>query len=269
MSEIEPIKSRDNRRLVIVRKIRDGKVTGQIFIEGRRLIGEALRANLEIEECFVAAGFRDKELIEAVRMRTEAISEIPDRLFDSIAGTDRSQGMILIAKRPATELQSVKSRVSTTGLPVVIFLLEINNPSNLGAIFRTAEAAGAAGIVISKNSADAFSPKALRAAMGASFRLPVWENAGLDEVLPWAADGGLTVTAADASATLNYTEIDWKTPRLLIFGSEAHGLSGVGPGKVAETMRIPMENNVESLNLAVSAGIILFEARRQTTISPV
>lgn len=263
MNEFEKITSRDNQRLVDVRKIRDGKVADRIFIEGRRLAVEALRSDILISECFVAEGFGDRELVDAVAKRTNAVAEIPDRIFMTIADTDQPQGIILIAQRPRTGLGMVASRTSVHGSRVTVFLKEINNPSNLGAIMRTAEAADVTGVIVSTRSADVYSPKALRAAMGSSFRLPVWENVEFDEVLQWAKEGNLITTAADVSAAASYTAIDWKTPRLLIFGSESHGLEDAELVKVAELIKIPMGNDVESLNIAVSAGIILFEAKRQ------
>jgi len=145
----------------------------------------------------------------------------------------------------------------------VLFLSEINNPSNLGAILRTAEAVGVNGVIISENSADAFSAKSARSAMGANFRLTVRENANLKDVLLWAKKKNLVTTAADINTKNAYTQIDWKIPRLLIFGSEAHGLSVEDLKMIEEAIYVPMENGVESLNLAVSCGIILFEAKRQ------
>lgn len=147
--------------------------------------------------------------------------------------------------------------------PLVILLHQINNAANLGAVLRTAEAAGISGVVLTKNSTGAFAPKALRGAMGASFRLPIWMNADFFEALDWADRAGLVSVCADARAEKSYTEIDWKMPRLVIFGSEAHGLSEREKASVIEEMKIPMENAVESLNLAVSSGVILFEAMRQ------
>lgn len=263
MSEIEKITSRDNRRLVTARKIRDGKISEQIFIEGRRLTFEALRSDISIEECFVAEGFRDQELLAAVANRTSAIAEISGSVFGSIADTDRSQGIILIAKRPRTGADTIKSRIGIGGLPITVFLKEVNNPSNLGAIVRTAEAAGVASVIISRHSADVYSAKALRAAMGASFRLPIWDNADFDEVLGWAEKGKMLTTAADAKSSEIYSDLDWSIPRLLIFGSEAHGLSDADMGKIDDRIKIHMESEVESLNIAVSVGIILFEAKRQ------
>ncbi len=261
MENTGKITSRDNTRLVNARKIRDGKDRTQIFIEGRRLAREALRSEIEIAECLVSDEFDDAELLNAIRERTESVSLVAGRLFKTIADTNEPQGILLIAKRPD---YSHLEKFKTARLPLALFLNEINNPSNLGAILRTAEAAGVVSVIVSTNSADVFSPKSIRAAMGSSFRLKVWENAELEEVLGWARERRLTPTAADVSAHKTYAEINWKKPRLLIFGSEAHGLSVEQLAAVDEKILIPMENGVESLNLGVSAGIILFEAKRQT-----
>ncbi len=266
MKEITKITSRNNQSLIHARKVRDGKERLQMFIEGRRLVGEALSSGLVIDECFVSDDFRDAEMLDAVSQRTDRIVQIPTRIFSSIADTDQSQGIILLAQRPAALAEQIEARLGISSLQVVVFLKEINNPSNLGAVLRTAEAAGVAGVIVSTNSADVFSPKALRAAMGASFRLPVWDNADFDDALRWAKARELITTAADASAVSSYTDIDWKTPRLLILGSEAHGLSVDELASIDQAIKIPMENSVESLNLAVSAGTILFEAKRQNDI---
>ncbi len=268
MNEIEKITSRDNRRLVHVRKVRDGKANEQIFIEGKRLVTEALRSDVLINECFVVEGFRDRDLLDSVAKRTSAVFEVSEKIFGTIADTDHPQGVILVAQRPETSVQVIEAGLDSVALPIVLFLNEINNPSNLGAILRTAEAADAAGIIVSENSADVFSPKALRAAMGASLRTGIWENAGFLAVVGWARGMNLAITAADASAPVSYIVTDWKIPRLLVFGSEAHGLGERELSMVDHRIRIPLDNDVESLNLAVSTGIILFEARRQNFLMP-
>ncbi len=265
MTQIEKITSRDNSRLVAARKIRDGKEKQSIFIEGRRLVEEALRSRLVFEDCYISESFVGDELIADIARRTDSITELPDRIFSSIADTNSPQGIVLLAKRPESSGLDIESRLSSGALPVVVFLKEINNPSNLGAILRTAEATNIAGVIVSKNSADAYSPKAIRGSMGSCFRVPIWQGAVLGDVLAWARDRNLRVTASDVSAVRSYTDIDWKRPRLLIFGSEAHGLDGNDLADIDEKVLVPMSNDVESLNLAVSAGIILFEAKRQNS----
>ena len=99
--------------------------------------------------------------------------------------------------------------------------------------------------------------------MGSAFRLPIVEKQTFDEAIEWARSQGLVTTAADISGSQSYTDIDWTTPRLIVFGSEAHGLEERELAIIDEKIIIPMENEVESLNLAVSSGIILFVAKRQ------
>lgn len=255
------IKSRDNQRLKNARKIRDGKAFEKIFIEGLRLCEEAARSEIEIIECFIDEKFgyndRESKLIKIIEGKCSFINEVETNLFQSIADTQNSQGIILIGKKPQHSFKD-----STAEKNQYLFLFEINNPSNLGAILRTAEASGVSGVILSKNSTDAFSPKALRASMGAGFRLPIWEQADFYEVLKWAKEQILITTAADINADRKYYEIDWNKRRLIIFGSEAEGLSEEQRKSIDELIYIPMENSVESLNLAVSCGIILFEAKK-------
>jgi len=262
---MEKITSRDNQKLKFARKVRDGREPEYIFLEGVRLAKEALRSELELKEVLVSEDFDDRsDQLEAFASLIGP-TLVSDRIFDSVADTKNSQGIVIIAKRPITSIERVDAALAKagSGIPLVIFLSRINNPSNLGAILRTAEASSARGVIVSEGSADVFSPKALRAAMGSSLRLPVLENVGFDEAIKWAQTRGLTTTAADIGGTEAYTEIDWKIPRLLVFGSEAHGLSESERELIDQVVKIPMKDEVESLNLAVSAGVILFEARRQ------
>ncbi len=270
MREITKISSRDNAKLVSARKVREGKIEDLIFIEGVRLAEEALRSTLTVRDCFVTPAFveteRGRALIDMLHAENLPIYEVAESLFRSIADTKNSQGVVVIAVRPLGGLAGIEKNIGSEKSAIVVFLSEVNDPSNLGAVFRTAEAAGVAGIVVSKNSADVFSPKGLRAAMGSSLRIPVWENADLSEVISWSRTNGLTTTAADIAAEAAYTDIDWKQPRLIVFGSEARGLSPAVLEALDETMKIPMQNGVESLNLAVSVGIILFEAVRKKSL---
>jgi TrmH family RNA methyltransferase len=265
---MQKITSRENAKLKLARKVREGREKGLIFVEGVRLAEEVLRSEIQIHEVFVAENFdeteRARQLLDRFQDKNASVSGVSENLLQSIADTKTSQGIILICEKPENSLSNFEKNLSTENkLPVVVLLHEVNNPSNLGAIMRTAEAVNVGGIIISKKSADPFSPKSLRASMGAGFRLNVWTNAGFEDGLEWARGKDLIATAADVNASKSYTEIDWKKPRLLVFGSEAHGLAADEFQKIDEGLIVPMENGVESLNLAVSCGIILFEARRQ------
>ena len=268
MYNSEAITSRDNARLKFVRRVRDGKETGHMFIEGVRLSGEALSSSLRIVSCFVSEAFRRSSSFDAIgsKLRSrQIVFVLSESLLDSISETKTPQGIVLVAERQdPLQPRALFSNVDTNlTLPIWIFLHEINNPSNLGAVVRTAEAAGARGILVSPRSADPCSPKALRASMGSAFRLPIVSGFPLEDVLSTTKEEGIRVAAIDASGRSSYLDVDWQTPRLLIFGSEAEGLPKSILSLAEETIRIPMDGNVESLNLAVSSGVILFEAKRQ------
>jgi TrmH family RNA methyltransferase len=179
-----------------------------------------------------------------------------------LSDTKNGQGIVVLADQPATpELESLVPAIGS--VPIVLYLKNAGNPSNLGAVIRTAEAAGVAGLMVSPGSTDPYSAKAVRASMGSSFRLPIVKDMEFEDARAWAKKSGLITTAADISAAVGYTVTDWRKPRLLVLGSEAHGLDPSMLDSLDELTLIQMENDVESLNLAVACGIILFEAKRQ------
>lgn len=263
------ITSRDNQRLKHARKVFDGKVKEAIFVEGARLAEEVLRSDLRIFDVFNTESFRQtergKSFLEKIQSKNINCAEVSEKIFNSLSDTKNSQGVIVIAGKPETgkKILETKLEKEKKQFPILVLLHEINNPANLGAILRTAEAADVSCVITTKTSANVFSPKTLRGAMGAVFRLPIWTDAEFFEVIEWAKEKNFTTVCADVNAEKSYLEINWKKPRLLIFGSEAHGLSDEERAVIDESLVIPMENSVESLNLAVSCGIILFEARRQ------
>ncbi|MBA3353992.1 MAG: RNA methyltransferase [Blastocatellia bacterium] len=263
MDEDRKITSRDNDRLKEARRVRDGKDPGKIFIEGVRLAKEAVRSGIAIKDIFITGESKSRlgELIRSAQC--DAVYELNDQAFRSICDTVNSQGIIAIAQRPVATYEALERSLASSTVPLIVLLHGINNPSNLGAVIRTAEAAGVGGLIASSGSADAFSPKGLRAAMGSSFRLPIVSGGSFEDALAFAKSSGLRVVAADIKAKVSYTEFDWRRPTMLVVGSEAHGLTVVESERIADLVLIPMEPNVESLNLAVACGVVLFEARRQ------
>ncbi|HEV7646512.1 MAG TPA: RNA methyltransferase [Pyrinomonadaceae bacterium] len=270
------ITSRDNPHLKHARAVRKGKVSAEMFIEGLRLCEEAVRSNagsnINITSVLYTPDFavepRSKALLAELKNRGIEGLLVPETLLDSVTDTSSPQGIVITAEKPVSNsgvlTGALNGMAAQPGnLPLVLILHEINNPANLGAILRTVEAAGAIGVVITKNSADPFSPKALRGAMGASLRLPVWYGAEFSEAIDWAKQNEMAVACADINGKTSYLDVDWQKPHALVIGSEAHGLTPDEITLCDESFRIPMAEPVESLNAAVAAGIVLFEARRQ------
>jgi RNA methyltransferase, TrmH family len=266
ITESMVITSKDNARLKLARAVRDGRERESIYLEGARLVSEVIRSGLNARSLFVSdeAAARLNTLVDEVVSKTGAeVLYVDSKIFDSIADTNNSQGIVLLADKPGE--RTLGELMARPGL--IIHLNRINTPANLGAVIRTAEAAGASGIVISPGSADPFSPKGLRSSMGSALRMAISTEISIEAAVAFARKNGIRTFAADIKAKRSYTETDWRSPAILFFGSEAHGLSDDELGQVDETIYIPMENDVESLNLAVSAGILLFEAKRQRDAS--
>ena len=264
------ITSRDNSLLRQARAVRDGKVVDLIYVEGLRLADEALRSGLILEAVIYSEQIARKdsaanfiEAVSAVAHRTASVSE---KLLESISYTKTPQGIVVLAHRPDSSVQRFAEAVGPASL--IVILHQINNPVNVGAILRTAEAAGVAAVIATKHTTDPFSPKALRGAMGSAFRLPVWRDAEYLQVIEWCHNRNIPTICADASGETLYTTIDWTVSAALILGPESTGLNESELAVAQKVVAIPMHGAVESLNVSVAAGIVLFEAARQRDWSP-
>lgn len=259
------ITSRDNPLLRRARAVRDGKIDESIFVEGLRLCEEALVSGLNIEAVIhseeIARRERAAELLEKLGQACGKLASVDEKLLASVSYTRTPQGIVLLASRPASD--EIHFKAKQPSLPLLVVLHGINNPVNVGAILRTAEAAGVTGVVATANTADPFAPRALRGAMGSAFRLPVWRGARFPEVVAWCAAQGIRTIGADAEGSKSHTEVDWRGACALIVGPESTGLSSGEIDLAGEVVRIPMQGSVESLNVAVAAGILLYEAMRQ------
>jgi len=259
------ITSRENSLLRQARLVRDGKVDDLIFVEGLRLAEEALRSDLKIEAViFSDELFRKERAAKSIGQLSKAstrVGSVSEKLLESISYTKTPQGIIVLARRPASTFEPMNQLVDKKSLLVVLH--QINNPVNVGAILRTAEAAGAAGVITTKNTSDPLSPKSLRGAMGSAFRLRIWSGADYSEVIDWCNSKGIATVCAAATGDLSHTEVNWRAGCALILGPESTGLTLEEIAAAKMTVRIPMLGTVESLNVSVAAGILLYEAARQ------
>jgi TrmH family RNA methyltransferase len=247
------------------RAVRDGREPELIFIEGTRLSAEALKAGLRCEAALYTERLAQHEdgarLLEDVVRAGVRPTEVSADVLASVADTKSPQGLVLLAKRPHTNSQTLEPDANAPAL--VVIMHGINNPANAGALLRVAEAAGASGVIATVGTTDLFAPKALRGAMGSTFRLPLWVQAQFDEALRWCNAHDISTVATDLRATRTHTEIDWTRPRAIITGAEASGLTEQEAAAAAERIRIPMRPPVESLNVSTALAVVLYEAARQ------
>ncbi len=221
--------------------------------EGARLVEDGLRSGVRAR--YLLARTAHPARVDAVLSQypeTLPVLLVEDKLFDSLADTVTSQGILGVFELPAWNLPD--------GLNFALILDQLRDPGNLGATLRSAEAAGAQVVFLTPGTADAFAPKVVRSGMGAHFRLPIlqldWET--LAVVL-----AGLNVYHADMEGELSCWEANFRLPCALLIGGEAEGISPAAANLVTRSVRIPMAGKNESLNAAVSAGILLFEILRQ------
>ena len=262
---MQTITSRDNALLRQARAVRDGKADDLIFIEGLRLSEEALRSGLKIASVVVsdelARKEKARELIQQLEETTERAAVVSEKLLESISYTSTPQGIVVLAARPDSGEKQLDDNMKHPALVVVMH--RINNPVNVGAILRTAEAAGATAAIATRESSDPFSPKSLRGAMGSAFRLPLWYGPTYQSTIAWCKERGIATVCAELQARSRHDEVDWRKASALILGPESHGFS---PDEIAladRSIKIPMKGEAESLNVAVAAGVLLYEAARQ------
>lgn len=262
------ITSRDNSLLRRARAVRDGKVREAIFVEGLRLCEEALRSQLKIEAVIYSDKLAKKDraanLIRELENVAAKSASTSERLLASISYTKTPQGIIVVASRPAISEPEFERHQTEDSL--IAILHGINNPVNLGAILRTAEAAGVTGVFTTAGTTDPYSPKSLRGAMGAAFRLPIWTAVDYQQAIEWCVKRSIQTICSDAGATRSHVDVDWRQPTALIVGAESEGLSPAELSAADETVKIPMKGLTESLNVAVAAGILFYEAHRQRTV---
>jgi RNA methyltransferase, TrmH family len=228
------------------------------LLEGTHLIEEACAVNysLEVVCCTMEWQAAHLSLWEKACCLSERAEIVSEEVVKAIATTVQPDGVVATAKRSDRTLEP-----PFTG--IVLALETIQDPGNLGTIIRTAAAAGASGLWISEDSVDLDNPKVLRASAGQWFRLPMATNSDLKAIVQQSKQAGMQVVATLPTANLTYWAIDWHKPSLLLLGNEGAGLSAELAKMADLQVKIPLSPDVESLNVAITTALILYEAQRQ------
>ena len=258
------ITSTSNPLVKRARKLRSRKgreEAGAMLIEGIQPVWQSLDHDAEVTDLLVAPELltsdaaRDLVARQGVRV---AVHELAANVFEALTDRDHPSGLAAIARIRPRSLDHMQVERGS----LFVALEEVGNPGNLGAIARTADAVGARGLVCIGAATDPWSPQAIKASMGTLFALDVCRASGTDELFEWTDEHGVRVLTTSARAETDYREADYTTPLVLLLGSEARGLSEETLGRGDQSVRIPMQGSASSLNLAVAAGLLLYEARR-------
>lgn len=261
---IESVESRDNRWLKIFRAaLRQGYLPeeGLIGLEGPHLVDEALRSGLKVEA--VLTNPEGEKTLTRWPDELRAASRVlktTARLFESVAGTEHPQGIaVLVRPREWTFDDLVRD-----GAPLVVVLVGVQDPGNVGTAVRSAEAFGATGLVATKGTADPWSAKALRASAGSALRLPILRGIAPAVTMAQLRVAGLSIIAASTqqSASANKATSDLRGACAIFIGNEGAGLPPEIERSADGLFAIPMASGVDSLNAGVAASVILYEAAR-------
>ena len=236
---------------------------GVIVAEGLHLAFDALKANASIEAAVVSPRLAETEegrelarLLSGAGVQAELASEA---ILDSLQDARSPQPVVLIVKRPRLALNAVIAGAGKAQLVVVA--CGVQEPGNLGALWRTADAAGATGFVATTGSASLTHPRTVRASMGGVFRLGAAE-AGIEDVLDGVHGSRFRVIGAEARGAVAYDEVDWSGPFALLLGGEGAGLPAEVVRRLDVRVAIPMAPGVESLSVNAAAAVLLFAAAR-------
>ena len=268
---MESVTSRQNAVVKTFRALAARRPRGEtrVLLEGEHLVGEALQAGVRMTTVAIASRLvttsspseqgRIRDLIAHLQRTGAQVLTVSESVLAAVSPVRTPSGIVAIAEFTAQPLD----RVMEGHLPLVTILVGVQDPGNLGAVVRTAEAAGATGLVACVPSADPFGWKALRGAMGSTFRLPVPERVRLVEAVEAARQKGFTIAAAVPHRGTPLHRFDWRRRVAVMLGAEGAGLDARELDQADELVTIPMKAPVESLNVAVSAGVMLYEAARQ------
>ncbi len=246
------ITSTKNEFVKHVRSLHTGKgraQSGEMLIEGEKCIRELLAFMPERLHSLAVEEGRFDDIAEAARNLGAKVYTTAAHVMEALCDCQTPQGIAAIAAMP---------EYGPVSEGFIVALDDVQDPSNVGAIVRTADAAGAAGIALSPACADAFSPKAVRASMGSVFHLPVFKTP-LPEYLASLADKGYRIACSHLNGTTDFM-FDWRKTCLVI-GNESRGISAALMALATDIIRIPMFGKAESLNAAVAAGILIYKIR--------
>jgi TrmH family RNA methyltransferase len=240
------------------RSARDGERA--FVVEGAKVLREAIEAGVAVESVYIAAGASEPvaDLAFAAGARVYALEPgVVERISDTVT----PQAVVAVVPHVDVVLGALR------GVEFLVVAVDVRDPGNAGTLLRTAEAAGAGGVVFCEGSVDLFNPKTVRASAGSLFHVPVVAGGNPVEVLQEIGSWGVRRLATVAVGGQSYTDVDLRRPVAFVLGNEAHGLPVEVEHEVDETVTIPMVGRTESLNVGMAAAVLCFETARQRRVA--
>ena len=257
------IASRQNPLVARYRAVARGDVEGLLLVDGVHLVQDALAAGVAIEHAAIDVGAAERSdirrLVASLRAAGVETVTATAPVMGAMSPVRSPTGIVAIARRPELDIDEFYKGSA----PLLVIANDIQDPGNLGAIVRVAEAAGVSGVLVSGASADPFGWKALRGSMGSALRLPVDRVDDVSEAVKEAKKRGCRIVATVPRDGRSLYEVNLKAATAVLIGGEGQGLPEALIAAADERVMIPMQAAVESLNAAVAAALVVYEAFRQ------
>jgi TrmH family RNA methyltransferase len=254
---LQYITSLSNPKIKEAVRLREGKhrrQAGKFLIDGTRELQRAMQAGIRILEFFTVHPFTAEENV--------IVHQVTESVMQKIAFGDRNEGIVAIAEEPVRSVEIFEAKIKEKTSPLLAVLEGLEKPGNLGAVFRSADAAGIDGVMIADSLVDPFHSNAIRSSMGTVFSIPmVCESSAF--IIQWLKDRKFQIAAAWCGGDVPYTSLDFCRPTAIVLGSEAEGLTEIWSGREITSVTLPMLGIADSLNVSVAAGILFYEARRK------
>lgn len=237
------------------------------MVEGVKVVQEALAGDVDVESIYVdrSRDHHDPALDTLLADAYTAgirVFDLAPGVLERVAGTVTPQPVLAVVRQMDVPLERLR-RPEGDHAELIVVAVELRDPGNAGTVLRSAEAAGATGLVCTDGSVDLFNPKTVRASAGALFRLPVVAGGDPATVLAELGSWGLTRLASTPRGGASYTDVDLAGPVALVLGNEAHGLPAALDAEIDGRVSIPMSGRAESLNAGMAGAVLCFEAARQ------
>jgi TrmH family RNA methyltransferase len=264
---ITSLKNPRVRDAVRLRDRRHREQQGRILIDGARELRRALGAGVRVLQIFACEPLCRSEdarhLLETLPVSGCEIFHVSESVFERLAFGQRAEGVVGVAEVPRPTLELLMPTGAAAAMAPLVAVLEgVEKPGNVGAVLRSADAAGVSAVIVADPRTDLYNPNAIRASLGIIFTLPVCESPG-GEVLAWLRQRSFSILAARVDGAVPYTEVDYRGPTAVVLGSEAAGLSAVWAGNDITAIALPMLGAADSLNVSVTAAVLFYEALRQ------
>lgn len=246
------------KNLLALEKPRERRKQCLFVVEGKKEIGLAIKAGYKIGNLFFCEDLISRRELESLGTSEKLLIPVSKDVFDKLAVRENSGGVLAVAEQKTHRLEEITLKPN----PLVLILEGVEKPGNLGAILRTADAAGVDAVIICDPQTDFYNPNVIRSSIGCIFTVPT-ASASSEVTLGWLRKNNISVFCTYLKASKPYHEVDFRSPSAIVMGTEATGLSDTWVNASTANIIIPMQGEIDSMNVSTATAVVVFEAMRQ------